>query len=159
LKQSPGTTATFSIKASGTGLFYEWQKDGIPLLAGGRITGQGTSRVNIRTINTEDGGLYSCRVSWVASSGQTLDSASVVAGNYELIPLEGKPEFLRPLALPAARVGANYEYQLPTQSDPNKAPFWFKATGLPPGLVIDAVTGVLKGRPISGREAPYVINL
>ncbi len=157
--QAPGTSVNFAVRANGSGLFYEWRKDGVPLVADSRIVGPGTARLSLRSIRAEDAGFYTCRVSWVAAAGQVLDTASVLAGEYELVPLEGRPAFVRPFSLPVARVGADYEYALPTDPTPGITPTWFKATGLPSGLSLDVATGVISGRPTGGREAPYAVSL
>ena len=56
--QCEGTTATFSVAATGTNLTYRWRKDGINLTDGGDISGATTATLSIATIATADEGLY-----------------------------------------------------------------------------------------------------
>ncbi len=56
--QCEGTTATFSVTATGTGLSYQWRKGGVALVEGGDINGSATSAVTIANIETADEGFY-----------------------------------------------------------------------------------------------------
>ena len=50
--QCEGTTATFSVVATGTNLTYRWRKDGVPLSDAGDISGATTPTLSIATIAT-----------------------------------------------------------------------------------------------------------
>ena len=56
-------TASFSVSAAGTPPYtYQWQKDGVDLADGGRITGTSSSLLRIATATTNDAGSYRVRV-------------------------------------------------------------------------------------------------
>lgn len=68
-----GTTATFSVNASGTPApSYRWRKDGINLSNGGGITGATSSTLQIANTTSDSEGSYSVLVSVFSSS---LESA------------------------------------------------------------------------------------
>jgi uncharacterized repeat protein (TIGR03803 family) len=84
-----GATAVFSVEAVGDmPLSYQWQKDGIDLADGGRISGATSSALTIRTAAETDEGLYSVVVSddWfgVQSDNASLSVEPVVASGYTL---------------------------------------------------------------------------
>ena len=56
--QCEGTTAMYSVTATGTGLTYQWRKGGVALVNGGDISGAMTSTLNIANIETADEGSY-----------------------------------------------------------------------------------------------------
>jgi hypothetical protein len=59
-----GGTASFSVEAEGAGtLDYEWQKDGTPLVNGGRISGADAADLQISECEPSDDGQYRCVVS------------------------------------------------------------------------------------------------
>src|SRR4030095_15940901 len=53
----PGTTATFNVSASGTGLSYQWYKDSVEL------SGQTTNSLTLSGVSASDAGTYSVVVS------------------------------------------------------------------------------------------------
>ncbi len=72
-----GGTAIFSAVASGTApITYRWQKNGVNLSDGGRISGATTTNLSISTVSTND--LASYRVVVTGSSTLTSSSAQLV---------------------------------------------------------------------------------
>lgn len=63
LNANIGDNVSFSVVAIGTGLTYQWQKDGSPLSNGGNISGATTSTLNISNVQVADYGSYTCVVS------------------------------------------------------------------------------------------------
>jgi hypothetical protein len=57
-----GFTAFFSVDATGSLLSYQWYKDGVPLMDGGRVTGSHTADMQIANITPGDNGTYTCVV-------------------------------------------------------------------------------------------------
>jgi len=70
----PGTTASFSVTATGTGLNYQWYKDS------GALSGETNSSLVLTNVGSGDAGTYSVVVSGVCGSAVT-NSASL-----QLIP-------------------------------------------------------------------------
>lgn len=59
LDLEPGATAMFEVQAeSPPPIAYHWHKNGRPMVADSRVTGVGTSRLTIATIETSDAGAY-----------------------------------------------------------------------------------------------------
>jgi hypothetical protein len=76
-----GTSATFSIVGTGTGITYQWKKDGVVLSDGGAIVGSQNATLSLSTTTSSDAGVYICEVNGVCtpkaiSSGATLTLAT-----------------------------------------------------------------------------------
>ncbi len=57
-----GNTALFFVEADGTGLTYQWSKDGVPLANDGRITGAMGPSLTVKDVTLDDLGDYACYV-------------------------------------------------------------------------------------------------
>ncbi|MEI7658967.1 MAG: immunoglobulin domain-containing protein [Phycisphaerae bacterium] len=64
----PGATASFSIAAEGSGLAYQWRRNGTALTSGGRVSGATTSSLSITAVTSADQGTYDCVVTGVCGS-------------------------------------------------------------------------------------------
>jgi|GEM_PF-1039523 len=73
-----GDNISFSVLASGAGLSYQWQKDGINLADGGSVSGALTQNINITGVVASDAGSYVCVVSGNCSD-QNSDPAELIA--------------------------------------------------------------------------------
>ena len=70
---SVGTTATFSVTASGTPpLNYQWRKDGANLVDGGRVSGAGAATLLLTNVQTGDAGDYAVVVNNASGSVTSL---------------------------------------------------------------------------------------
>jgi len=58
-----GGSAAFSVAATGTGLNYQWQKNGVALTEGGHLSGSATSTLTVSGAAVADAGVYSVIVS------------------------------------------------------------------------------------------------
>jgi hypothetical protein len=80
-----GGTASFTVSASGTGLSYQWKKDGVNLTDGGSISGATTASLTITNVTTADFGTYTCLVTGscgsIESNGALLTVLTVIAEN------------------------------------------------------------------------------
>ncbi len=72
-----GTTATFSVTASGTGLNYQWRKGGANLSDGGSISGVSTPTLTINNVATADEGSYDVVITGLCSN--VTSTAAVLA--------------------------------------------------------------------------------
>jgi len=59
----PGFTVTYSVTATGTGLTYQWRKNGVNLVNGGFINGVTTNTLVLSFVSAATSGTYDCVVS------------------------------------------------------------------------------------------------
>uniref|UniRef100_UPI0037BE3933 Ig-like domain-containing protein n=1 Tax=Flavobacterium sp. TaxID=239 RepID=UPI0037BE3933 len=75
-----GTTATFTVVASGTGtLTYSWKKNGTALTDGGTISGATTSTITIANVISTDADSYTCDIT--DSTGTTSSTPATLTVN------------------------------------------------------------------------------
>jgi len=72
-----GSTATFTVAATGTGLTYQWQKDGVNLVNGGRFSGATGTTLTISSTTAADAGSYYVQVSGTCPPSLYSDAASL----------------------------------------------------------------------------------
>ncbi|MCK4662341.1 MAG: immunoglobulin domain-containing protein [Bacteroidales bacterium] len=84
-----GGNTSFTVTATGTTLTYQWNKNGVPLVDGGSISGATTNSLSINGLILGDAGVYTCDVSGscgaLTSAGGTLDV-------YENISITSQPQ-------------------------------------------------------------------
>src|SRR5207245_4713678 len=71
----PGTSASFSVTASGTGLSYQWYKGASPL------SGQTGSILNLNNVSSADAAIYSVVVSGVCGNNISNSASLTVNEN------------------------------------------------------------------------------
>ena len=67
-----GNNATFTVLATGTGLSYQWRKNGVNLVNDGRITGAQSNTLNISNLVIADQAVYSCNITSTCGSSNSL---------------------------------------------------------------------------------------
>lgn len=160
LDVAEGLTATMKVEAAGAGLTYSWffvrynepvVGNGTPVTAGGRyaISADGKT-LTVSNLNSLDSGTYSCLVSG--------GGFSMFGGIHHLSVITGAPQF-SDFSLPSGRITNPYSFQVPVNSSPSLRPATFAATGLPPGLTINATTGVISGTPTGAGNASYMVTI
>ncbi len=159
-KLPPGSHVTFTANVSGPVISFTWAKNAGPLPADARFV----ARNNVLTISNlkaipDDSGLYTCTAHMPGGD---------FACRFVLEVYSKKPEITLPaaaphlLVMPDAIVGGTYVgFDIPCSSDPAKTPASFSATGLPPGLKVDAATGHISGKPAVANLAnrAYTVTL
>lgn len=144
LKVLPGRTATLAVAAAGPDLRYQWFAGSMPLQDDDRITGSRQARLMIRRTGVEDAGDYFCRV----SMGDEPPISSRVS-----LTLLTPPDLSAFEAPGDAIVSGSVDLLIPAENDPVR----FTASGLPPGVRLDAKTGRLTGKPV--RAGTYAVTL
>jgi hypothetical protein len=130
-----GSNATFRVTATGSvPIGFRWQKDGTNLTNGGRISGATSNVLTIATTVTNDEGGYSVSLSNIV--GSLTSSAATLT-------------ILVPATITSAtdatgRQGAFFSF---TNTATGTTPITFGADGLPDGLSIESVSGVISGIP------------
>ncbi|MDB6025515.1 MAG: non-specific endonuclease, partial [Verrucomicrobiales bacterium] len=85
-----GTTATFTVAASGTQpLAYRWKKNGVNLTDTGTVTGSTTAALTISNVQAANGGIYSAVVTNSAGSATSSDATLEIATAQGEIVLSG----------------------------------------------------------------------
>lgn len=125
-------TATIAIPFGGTGITFEWRKDGVGLESDSRIAGTTEHQLTIHNFSEDDVGNYTC-----VAKAFGLEQ---VLGPYHLALLES-PD-VDTMAPPAAIVGGAFTWQLEADE-----PSTFTVSVLPSGLIYDKVTQRVRGTP------------
>ena len=74
---------TLTVAATGTGLTYQWRKNGVPLQNGGNISGATSATLTISSLNASDVGIYSVAI--FSPAGSTVSAnASVNVSAYNI---------------------------------------------------------------------------
>ncbi|MDB6076222.1 MAG: hypothetical protein JWO89_3862, partial [Verrucomicrobiaceae bacterium] len=160
---SPVITAV----AAGNGLTYQWFRvspPGFPdvALSGTHYLNPTKAAVTIKLVTVSDEGEYYCKVTQ-AATGKTLNS-----GKFNVL-IAAKPavtsasDTTMPQSLPPGRVGTPYGgvngYQIKVSTtDIHMTPTKFTAAPLPPGVKLNATTGVLSGKPTLAGDYRVVIT-
>jgi autotransporter-associated beta strand protein len=142
-----GTKTTFTATAAPTGLQYQWRQDGV------NVPGATSSSYTITSLNTSHTGVYTCAVTGLGGTA--------ISGATTLTVFDRGPTLLifPNSALPPAIVSGSYSYQVPVATASYQTPTSYKATGLPAGLTINAVTGLISGKPTLSKATPFLITI
>lgn len=137
---------------AGVSLSYLWKRDTNPLSNGPRITGATGKSLRLVGIQPGEAGTYSCTIAMTTPH-------EVVAAELEVqVGVEALP-VVNPLMLPDTLVNEPVQRSVTIANAPGR----LRATGLPPGVTLNPVTGVLSGRPtrarlVRGLPAPYAVT-
>lgn len=127
-------------RAVGKNLSYQWRRASTP------IPGETFNKVSITLHQTSYSDDYICAV--------TNPAGTVDAGIRRIDVFNRAPEITLTGDLDDAVLSGPYRFQVPVNPVPAYAPTGFTAKGLPKGLVIDKVTGLITGIP---EEAPATV--
>jgi len=147
-----GAKVTFSVLAVGNNLTYQWMKDNVD------IPGAIAKTLVLSGIQVADSGDYVCRVT---RSGETpvLGVSMINGGVNNLRVYDAAPVSALVGALPAGMVSEAYSYQFPVDPSINMTPTSFTAKGLPSGLKMDRITGLITGRPTVWKATDYAVTV
>src|SRR5439155_10837648 len=88
LTNCAGTSASFSVSATGTGLSYQWYK------AGSALTGQTSSTLTLNNVSANDAATYSVIVSGVCGNPVTNSAGLTVLDGISISPLTNRTNTL-----------------------------------------------------------------
>jgi hypothetical protein len=121
-------TATFSVKATGPGLSYQW------FHKGSVIPGATTSTLTVSNASHEAAGAYTCTA---------RNSAGWVTSHPAMLIVILRP-VINPFNIQDLVVGQPFRLQITATNNPTS----FTIKGLPKGLTMDTKTGIISGRPL-----------
>ena len=108
LTNCPGTSASFSVSATGTGLSYQWSKDGSAL------TGQTASSLTLANVSAADAGTYSVVVSGICGNAVTSSATLTVNENVVVasapVSLTNCPGTSASFSVSATGTGLSYQW-------------------------------------------------
>lgn len=139
-------TATLSVNAAGNSVTYQWLREGEALPVDSRITGAATGKLVITGLTGNDEGLYRCLV--------MSPYGSLESGTRELV-VTVPPTLEVPTVAPLM-VSQWTSISIPSGNRPTR----FSIANLPSGLVYNAVTGEISGRPLMASGAsPFQVTV
>ncbi|MEQ1751448.1 MAG: immunoglobulin domain-containing protein [Prosthecobacter sp.] len=149
-KESATGFITLTLNYAETGVLaankatLQWKKNGVI------IAGQITKTLKVTPLAVSAAPvIYTCEV-------QAAGVASAVVGaSTELIVVNQAPLITSPstLNMPDGKVGEPYSFQVPVDATLTRTPGTYTAVGLPTGLVINKLTGLISGRPLAATAA------
>lgn len=149
-----GGALSLSVSAkvpAGLKLEYQWQ------FAGDELPGQTRPVLKLLKAQADQSGIYACRVRMLSSDGDLL--AENTAGETEARIMDEVPVVTSPV-FPDRYVAEVVNVNVTATNFPTR----FSANGLPPGVAIDPLTGVIHGRPTAAKKAkngvvPYLVKI
>ena len=157
LNVASGGTATFPLAVAGNGLTFQWQANNLHVQngtssSGTIITGATTKTLTLKNVQVADDTTYTCVV--------MRGSDDITSGDWKLNVLTNPPIITLPVPLPTTVVGNDYTpLQVLTDSASFRTPTSYIATGLPPGLTLNATTGIISGRATTTKTTTYPVLL
>lgn len=146
-----GGAVKLSARFFGKPARFQWKRNGVDLANGGQFAGVTASSLAIKGLtNGNDGDVYTCEI---FAGNATAGFDSLESGDFTLSVYDGAPTFAtddNPIVLPPATLGADY----PPFQIPSDGASLFAVSGLPKGMLVDAATGIISGRPIALNKDP-----
>jgi len=120
LTNCPGTSATFSVNATGTGLSYQWYK------GGNALPGQTANSLVLANVSAADAGIYSVVVSGVCGNAVTNSASLTVNENVVVatapVSLTNCPGTSATFSVNATGTGLSYQWYKGGNALPNQTP-------------------------------------
>lgn len=151
-----GENASFTVSATGDGpLHYDWRFNG------GSLGAPDTPLLALNAIQPAQTGDYSVVITGPGDANRVVsDEASLFVTSAP----NQKPEWAFSEDLPAGRVGLAYSFTPALAPDDPLSDLYrhaesFSASGLPPGLKINAASGEIYGVPVAASKAPHKVRI
>jgi|GEM_PF-422376 len=156
VKETAIATLTATATApTGVTILYAWLRNNISLGNNGRFSGTDTKTLKISGILNEDEGTYTCRLTMLQPTG------NIVGFNGDTFVNVVQKPTVPAFAIAPAMVSEPVTIPIPSTNEPTK----FAVTGAPPGIILNADTGVLSGRATAARyifgaaEVSYLLKI
>ena len=153
------SNAVLTVPTAGKLLTYEWRNaNGDPLPASSRILNVTTKTLTIKGLTTSDTGAYICRV-------KGPDPAQFIDVRHNLKVVTEKPVITDALidlgtVVVSEPIISFQIHTLPTNTaTDDRAAATFRADVLPAGIKLDAVTGIISGRPTIAKPTGYAFKV
>jgi photosystem II stability/assembly factor-like uncharacterized protein len=130
-----GTSASFSVQASGSNLTYQWRKGGTPLSNGGNISGADTATLTVNPASAADAGSYDVVITGACGSATS-----------NAVTLAVTTITLSPDTLPNGMISTSYNQTITATGGVAPYTFAVNSGALPTGLSLSS-GGVLSGTP------------
>ncbi len=144
-------TATVTAPA-GPGISYQWKLNGSDIITGGRFSGTAAKALKITGLVgglAGDSGTYTCALIMTPSTGAP---ARGTTGD-TVLSVAQKP-VIPAFTLNDAQVSESISFDIPATNSPTQ----YIVTGLPPGVVLNAATGHLSGKPAVAKTS-YTLHV
>jgi|GEM_PF-1256750 len=128
---------------AGTPLAYSWSRASTPLSNGGRVTGADTKALKITGLLPTEAGAYSCTVAMTTPGGPLTATNGTTTVTVVQVPA------ITAFTMADASVSQSINLQIPSSNFPTR----FTVTGLPPGIALNTITGLLTGKPTAAKLA------
>ncbi|MDO8545375.1 MAG: putative Ig domain-containing protein [Opitutaceae bacterium] len=140
----PGSTANFTVTASGTtALSYQWRKAGINISGNASAV---TSTLTLTNVQAADAANYDVVV--------TNASGSIISNSVVLTVATAAPAITNsPLTAPAM-VGTPFSFTITATNSPTS----YSASPLPPGILFNTATGAFTGTPTVAGTTDVLLN-
>jgi gliding motility-associated-like protein len=70
-----GNNALFAIQATGAGITYQWEKDGLDISDGGNVSGTLSSTLILQNVNASNQGVYNCLVTGICGPERSVPAS------------------------------------------------------------------------------------
>jgi subtilisin-like proprotein convertase family protein len=115
------SSVSFTVAATGSGLTYQWERNGTPLTDGGDISGATTTTLNITNLTAANAGNYTAVVSGLAPCAPVTSNTAVLTVNTAVVITTEPADTIAvcatlPVTFTVAATGSGLTYQ------------WYKGT-------------------------------
>jgi hypothetical protein len=170
-----GSTASFSVSATGSGLTYQWQKEGVNLINGGNVSGATLSTLSLTNITTAAAANYTVVVSGTAPCSAVTSNISALLVN-QIIGIGTQPATTQTICsgtsvsinVVATGTGLTYQWRKGTTNLTNGGSISGATTAtltINPTVTGDAasdynvlITGTAPCTPLTSNNAALVVN-
>lgn len=118
-----------------------------------RYVGINSAVLKLNKVTEDEDGLYRCKITGP-------DQTAVYGSGLDLSIYTEAPEFAGTLTFDDALIGRAYSFEVPVNREERfKSPDKITASGLPPGLKMDPISGIISGIPTATKAGGYTVKV